>query len=131
MEPNPGRDDMGTERPDKRQIFNTAAEIADPAERGAYLEQACEGDARLRAEMEDLLRHDAEAGGFLEQPVAGDRPTDVLDAVTEPEGPPDAVDPSPDEIPLDFLQPCDVPGRLGNLGHYEVIDVIGRECDRC
>ncbi|NLS91781.1 MAG: serine/threonine protein kinase [Planctomycetaceae bacterium] len=27
---------------------------------------------------------------------------------------------------LDFLEPCDVPGRLGRLGTYEVIDVIGR-----
>lgn len=38
---------------------------------------------------------------------------------------PDAVTP-PGEISLDFLKPCDVAGRLGKLGPYEVIDVIGR-----
>ena len=30
------------------------------------------------------------------------------------------------EVSLDFLEPCDVPGRLGKIGPYEVIEVIGR-----
>ena len=37
-----------------------------------------------------------------------------------------AIAPQADEVPLDFLEPCDVPGRLGKIGPYEVIDVIGR-----
>lgn len=31
-----------------------------------------------------------------------------------------------DELPLDFLKPAAKPGQLGRLGHYEVLEVIGR-----
>jgi serine/threonine-protein kinase len=35
--------------------------------------------------------------------------------------------PAPDEAyPLDFLEPPRTPGHLGRLGHYEVIEVVGR-----
>jgi len=54
---------------DKETIFNKAAELADPAEQAAFLDQACGGDARLRAEIETLLRHDNDAGSFLERPA--------------------------------------------------------------
>jgi serine/threonine protein kinase len=32
----------------------------------------------------------------------------------------------PEELPLDFLRPSDNPEHLGRLGHYEVLEVIGR-----
>ena len=112
IEPNPERDEMCTKQPDHRQIFNTAAEITDPAERAKYLDEVCGGDAQFRAEIEDLLRHDMEAGDFLERPIVGERPTEILNALTDRESLPD---PPPDEVSLDFLKPCDVPGRLGRL----------------
>jgi serine/threonine protein kinase/WD40 repeat protein len=59
--------------PDKESIFHAAAEIHDPADRQAYLDQACGGDPRLRKDVDELLRHDARAGGFMERPVI-DRP---------------------------------------------------------
>jgi hypothetical protein len=32
----------------------------------------------------------------------------------------------PEEIKLDFLRPAETPGRLGRLGHFEIVRVIGR-----
>jgi serine/threonine protein kinase/tetratricopeptide (TPR) repeat protein len=40
-----------------------------PAERAAYLDEACAGDPALRAEVEALLRAHAEAGSGLQQPL--------------------------------------------------------------
>ncbi|HZM71141.1 MAG TPA: serine/threonine-protein kinase [Candidatus Cryosericum sp.] len=40
-----------------------------PRERAALLDHACAGDPALRAEIEALLRADAEAGSFLDAPV--------------------------------------------------------------
>ena len=52
-------------------VFDQAAEIAPPADRAAFLDEACGGDADLRARVEALLRAHAEAGSFLEHPAAG------------------------------------------------------------
>jgi len=51
-------------------VLNAALELR-PAERAAYLDEACAGDAALRQQVEDLLRADAAAEGFLEAPPAG------------------------------------------------------------
>src|SRR5262245_9956457 len=50
-------------------LFIEAMEIQDPAERSAFLERACAGNATLRARLERLLNQHAQAGSFLEQPV--------------------------------------------------------------
>ena len=47
---------------------HAALERDDPAERDAYLAQACGGDADLRQRVERLLRLHGQAGSFLEQP---------------------------------------------------------------
>jgi serine/threonine protein kinase len=39
--------------------------------RGAYLREACAGDESLRKEVEALLAHQTEAGGFLKDPAIG------------------------------------------------------------
>jgi serine/threonine protein kinase len=50
-----------------------AAVLEKPAaERAAFLDQACAGDAALRNRVEALLRSHEEAGSFLEKPPAGD-----------------------------------------------------------
>jgi WD40 repeat protein/serine/threonine protein kinase len=46
-------------------LFAAALEKTDPAERAAFLEQACAGDAGLRARVEALLRSHEGAGNFL------------------------------------------------------------------
>ncbi len=56
--------------PDAKQLFLEALEL--PAgERGAFLNGACRGDARLRARVEALLAAEAGAGTFLASPTAG------------------------------------------------------------
>jgi serine/threonine protein kinase len=46
-------------------ILNTALELR-PAERAAYLDKACAGDAALRQRVEALLQAHEQVGGFLE-----------------------------------------------------------------
>jgi WD40 repeat protein/serine/threonine protein kinase len=48
-----------------RDVFDEAAEIADPAARAAFLDSACRGNVPLRARVEELLRAEAQATGFL------------------------------------------------------------------
>ena len=42
---------------------------APPEDRDAILEDACSGDAPLRARVESMLGADRDAGAFLERPV--------------------------------------------------------------
>jgi serine/threonine protein kinase len=56
---------MSAHTPDQERIFNAAAELTDPNERAAFLDAACGDNPQLRAEIEDLLQHDHEAGSFL------------------------------------------------------------------
>jgi serine/threonine protein kinase len=52
-------------------VFDHAHEITSPAERNAYLEQACADAPQLRQKVEALLKAYEEAGSFLEKPPAG------------------------------------------------------------
>ena len=76
-----------SERPEKS-IFLSAIEIESPAERAAYLDRACAGNAELRREVEALLRSHKAPPQLLESqaltpptidspPTAG-RPGDVI-----------------------------------------------------
>ena len=72
---------MAHQPPSKHDIFNAAADLADQSERAAFLDRACAGNEALRAEIEDLLRHDADVGSFLQSrapaiaPTLTERPT--------------------------------------------------------
>jgi hypothetical protein len=77
---------MGAGQDRVASIFEAVVELATPAQRAAYLDAACGPDRQLRAEVEELLRHDDAAGSFLdpparpdpagtaEEPAAGERP---------------------------------------------------------
>ena len=54
----------------ERDIFIAALQKDDPAQRQAYLDEACAGQPVLREQVEGLLRLHANAGSFLEQPAA-------------------------------------------------------------
>jgi serine/threonine protein kinase/tetratricopeptide (TPR) repeat protein len=54
----------------ERDIFIAALQQDDPAERRAYLDEACAGQPGLREQVEGLLRLHENAGSFLEQPAA-------------------------------------------------------------
>ncbi|MEM7351373.1 MAG: serine/threonine-protein kinase [Acidobacteriota bacterium] len=82
------------------QLFEQAVDLP-LAEKAALLDQACAGDEALRAAVERRLRADAEAGSFLEEPLA------ASPAATEPDAEPEA--PAPER-----------------LGPYRILRQIGR-----
>jgi serine/threonine protein kinase len=103
-----------SERSPAEAIFFAALERATAAQRAAFLDEACAGDEGLRRRVERLLAAHGQAGDFLERPVA--EATDLAAAAPRPET----------GETLDFLAPSQRPGALGRLGHYEVLEVVGR-----
>ncbi len=102
-------------------IFATARQWKEGPERRAFLDQACAGDPRLRAQVEQLLKADMQAGSMFEQPAGMPSATDIQD------DPSARSNLNAEEIEsLSFLSPCDNPGRLGKLGAYEILELIGR-----
>src|SRR5215213_1723383 len=83
-----------------KQLFQSALE-RDPAERSAFLDQACDGDVALRSEVESLISSHDEAGDAIEA-LAGEAATKMLSAG--------------DAGPIVGKQ----------IGHYTVLRVIGR-----
>ena len=103
-------------------IFAAALEKKSSAERKAFLDETCGGNAELRAAVEELLSASAAAGSFLEHPPAG------LDVTVDADES-DTHKPAGWDGTLAFLQPADKPGRIGklvgNAGVYEIIEVVG------
>jgi hypothetical protein len=99
--------------PTSEQTIFLAAVDKDPAERAAFLDKACAGDAKLKRRVESLLRHHTKAHGFLDVPaleqlaVAASREEDAAAS-------------------LSFLAPSADPSSLGRLDRYEILEVIGR-----
>ena len=89
---------MSTNERNPEDIFHQASEITDPKKRKAYLDEACEGNEKLRAEVEVLLSSDEQAGSFL------------------------AVPPIDPDITLDTSSEG-LPGT--KIGRYELIQLIG------
>jgi serine/threonine protein kinase/WD40 repeat protein len=61
---------MSNQKPSPETLLAAALEISGAAERRAYLDHACGGDAALRQEVESLLDANAAAGEFLLHPAA-------------------------------------------------------------
>jgi hypothetical protein len=57
---------MGATPADIKSIFGKALDLPAPAERAAYLNEACGNNPRLRAEVESLLQAGQQAAGFFE-----------------------------------------------------------------
>ena len=55
--------------PDVKSVFGKALDLEAPADRAAYLEQACGGDTALRGEVEGLLAALDRAGRFMSHPA--------------------------------------------------------------
>jgi serine/threonine protein kinase len=102
-------------------IFFAALDKATPTERAAFLDEACAGDDGLRRRVERLLAAHPQVGDFLERPVAEAAGVAALA---------DRGEASParpgDGEPLGFLAPSQRPGALGRLGHYEVLELVGK-----
>ncbi len=108
-----------------KEIFLEAAEQRDEAARAAYLDRACGGDAGLRERVEALLRsHDA-TDSFLGRPAV--KPPEPHDLATQAEGGaaiPEEANEAEDD--LKFLDTPRRPDSLGRLGHYEMLQVLGK-----
>src|SRR5262245_41985935 len=95
-------------------LFLAALEKATPAARAAFLDKACPQDAVVRQRVEALLR-------------AHDRPNRVLDRSAFHHGARENEGNEEDAAPaMAFLGPSAKRGSLGRLGHYEVLEVLGR-----
>src|SRR5262245_52005768 len=84
-----------------KSLFLAASDLADTAERGAYLDRECAGDAELRARVEDLLRANSSVS---------------IDATSDAASPPPAAT-------SDF-RPVAAPG-LVIAGRYTLAEKIG------
>jgi serine/threonine protein kinase len=91
-----------------KSLFLAASDLADPAERAAYLERECGGDAELRARVEALLRANDAAPLPLDSP-GGATSAHVADRLPETE---------------DYGDPT---ARVGALlaGKYKLVEEIG------
>src|SRR5262245_33453233 len=98
----------GTRAMTEETIFEVALQKQTPAERAAYLDEACGGDADLRRRVAALLDTHEKVGSFLERPAVEQIAAGVATAG------------------LDFLRPSSAPGSLGRLAHYEVREVLGK-----
>ncbi len=102
---------------DEQTIFHTALSKSSPAERAAYLDQACADNRELRESVEQLIRAHECAGSFLNVPALGLGSGSLETASFVRDG---------SEPSLDFLKPTDDPDSLGTLGTYVVSETIGR-----
>src|SRR5438270_10683977 len=89
----------------ERDIFIAALQKEDPAERQAYLDEACARQPELRQQVEHLLRLHEGADSFLEKPAAESAATGAFqDAAEQPSSP-------------------EAPGAL--IGPYKLLQPIG------
>ena len=106
-------------------LFTAALEKATPAERAAWLDEACAGDSALRRRVEALLESHAQTA-FLMTPAI-QRAAEALGVDTKAQATPTGpTGEDASELALDFLTPSEKPDSLGRLGHYEILEVIGR-----
>src|SRR5262245_45069061 len=91
-----------------KNLFLGALEKDTPAERSVFLDQACAGDAELRRRLEAMLR-------------VHDKPDRLFDQTA-----PEHLSLEEEPVPLDFLEPTTKAGSIGRLGHYDVLEVVGK-----
>src|SRR5438128_7758096 len=108
------------------EIFAQALAKSTPAERTAYLDEACAQDLALRQRVETLLQSHEAAGDFLGKPAIQCAAEAMAGPACAEDTQAEAPGEDGDGEPLDFLASSDQPDALGRLGHYEVLEVIGR-----
>ncbi len=94
-------------------VFLAALDKTAGAERSAFLDEACAEDAVLRRSVDALLQAHGRTDLLLDRPAA--------DLLGEPAG-----ESAGSDDWLGFLAPPSRPDSLGRLGHYEVLEVLGR-----
>src|SRR4051794_30873565 len=109
-----------------RDVFLAALDQTDPAGRAAYLDEACGGGSDQRARVERLLQAYERPDSLLDNPPA---PPAAAGPPADPDGATCSMGGEPDadaDGGLSFLAPPGRPDSFGRLGHYDVLEVLGR-----
>ena len=113
----------------EEQVFLAALDLPDATARAAYLDETCGEDAEFRRQVEALLAAHFRTGAFLDVPAAeqvhagSNKDNTVAISGAAVSAAKDREDESDD---LNFLSPSTRPDSLGRLGHYEMLQVLGR-----
>ena len=102
-------------------LFAAALELTDRSEREAFLSQVCEYQPQLRAQVDELLEAHEQSNALLDDPTGAaqfelDTDDDTIDLKTSHR----------EFQSLPAFDPCDTPDRMGQLGDYEIIELIGQ-----
>jgi serine/threonine protein kinase len=89
-------------------IFLAALERATPAERATYLDEACAGDAEMRRKVEAMLLVHEGRDALLDQPAVVHLAAEIDSSV------------------LDFLPTTTAPDGSRRLGHFTLLEVVGK-----
>jgi formylglycine-generating enzyme required for sulfatase activity/serine/threonine protein kinase len=119
----------------EEEAFLAALELADEAARSAYLEKVCGRDPEFRRQVEELLTAHFKTDLFLEEPLPQQMTASLLTPISDntvslhgsPEE--DAVEEKKTDAPAEYLhvlQPPTRPDSLGRIGHYEVLQILGK-----
>jgi serine/threonine protein kinase len=98
-----------------KDIFLAAVERANPAERAAFLDEACAGNAELRRRVDALLCAHDEPGNILDRPAPEGGPTAADDAASSDSGAPVAATGSTETVG-NRIGPYKLMQRLGEGG---------------
>jgi serine/threonine protein kinase len=109
---------MSAEPKDAHAIFRAAAAKPAPAERTAFLDEACGGDAALRRRVEDLLRAHAGPGSPPDLPAV-----EGGTLVVTPPACADSADSSAPPFADPTPRPVEGPGA--RVGHYKLLQPLG------
>lgn len=120
----------------EEQVFLAVLDLANAADRASYLDEACGGDVEFRRQVEALLAAHFKDGAFLDEPISKQRGAGHSTSLEEScqsergERPENAVtnnkETDEDRDDLHFLQTSNRPDSLGRIGHYEVLEILGR-----
>jgi len=100
----------------EEQVFLAVLDMENPADRSAYLDKVCGQDTRFRRLVDELLDAHLNSGDFLNEPVGKQ-----MGAVSVNEKKPEE-----EANELFFLQRSTRPDSLGRIGHYEVLQILGK-----
>ncbi len=90
-----------------REIFLAVLDLPDAAARTDYLDRVCSGDPARRARIESLLQSHDTADSFLDVPAVAPAQWQADDT-------------------LGYLRTSARPDSLGRIGHYEVLEILGK-----
>ena len=112
----------------ERDIFTAARKITDSTNRTAFLAEVCANDPALRVRIERLLRASSTSDSLLDLPAIVPMNSARADTCEHrPDVQADATasnDSDAESFP--FLSASSQPDSLGRIGHYEVLEVLGR-----